>query len=218
MKKLIPILLLICICLTGCSLQKEYDLCGKEQIEAFRAEAQGWTSARYLLTNLETDETDQVFSFMNNADGTQTYLYEKIVDGSYYAEYSGGGMFCVLSGTDVTCFREGDEGYAEYTAEKPHPYSTGELLFYVNLYVESSDESTDEQGNVTYTYIYSTDKINESLGTSLTSFVTAYSFDKDGNFLYFTQSNSDGENEYAYMIETWDINSITEIENPALEQ
>ena len=218
MKKLIPILLLICICLTGCSLKKEYELCGMEQVEALRAEAQGWVSARYLLTNLETGETDQVFSFMNNADGTQTYLYEKIVDGSYYAEYSGDGVFCVMDGTDVSYFKEGAEGYAAYTTENPHPYSTGELLFYVNLYVQSSAENTDGQGNVTYTYTYDTAKINESLGTSLTSFVTAYSFDKDGNFLYFTQSNSDGENEYAYMIETWDINSITEIENPALEQ
>ncbi len=218
MKRFIPILLLICICvtgLTGCSpLKKVVELEGREQVEAFVESAKLWQSGRYMLTNLVTGETDQVFSFMNNEDGTQSYLYERIVDGRLFVEYSDGGPFYVIDDGNVSIFNEGSEGYIAYTAENPHPYSIGGLLFYVNLYASGSTAVTDDEGNVTYTYIYDTAKINEALGTSLENFVTTYTFDKDGNFLNFTQKNSDGENGYAYMVEVLDVNAVAELENP----
>ncbi|MBQ5318350.1 MAG: hypothetical protein J6K17_04595 [Oscillospiraceae bacterium] len=215
MKRIIPILLLICICFTGCSLKKVVELEGREQVEAFVAEAKTWQSGRYVLTNLATDETDQVFSFMNNADGTQSYLYERIVDGALCVEYSDGKevSFVVEKG-DVIADGEGAQSNVLYTVENPHPYSTGDLLFYVNLYASGSASDTDADGKVTYTYIYDTEKINKALGTSLDSFTTTYTFDKDGNFLNFTQTNTDGENSYAYMIEVLDVNAVTELENP----
>lgn len=215
MKRIVPILLLICICvtsLTGCSLKKVVELEGRERVEAYVAEAKTWQSGRYMLTNLVTGETDQVFSFMNNADGTQSYLYEIMVDGVLYTEYSDGVQYYKVDGENVVVY---NDGTGIYTTENPHPYSTGELLFYVNLYALGSTSETDSEGNVTYTYIYDTAKINETLKTSLSSFNTTYTFDKDGNFVCFTQKNTDGENGYAYMIETIDENAVTEIENPA---
>ncbi|MBQ8177117.1 MAG: hypothetical protein IJ035_08815 [Oscillospiraceae bacterium] len=215
MKRIVPILLLICICFTGCSLKKVVELEGREQVEAFVAEAKTWQSGRYMLTNLATGETDQVFSFMNNADGTQSYLYERISDGTLYAEYSDGKEIYFTAEKDgESADGEGAEDNVLYTVENPHPYSTGDLLFYVNLYASGSTSATDGEGNVTYTYVYDTEKINKALGTSLSSFETTYTFDKDGGFLYFTQSNSDGENSYAYMIEVIDVNGITEMEKP----
>lgn len=214
MKRIIPVLLLICICpmiLTGCSLKKVVELAGREKVEAFVNDAKTWQSGRYMLTNLDTGETDQVFSFINNADGTQSYLYEKIVDGRLFIECSDGKTFYVIDDGNTTVYNEGSEGYAAYTTENPHPYSKGELLFYVNLYASGSTESTDGNGNISYIYTYDTEKINKALGTSLSSFVTNYTFDKDGNFLYFTQTNTDGENSYAYMIEVLDVNNVPEI-------
>lgn len=217
MKKIIPILLIICTCLTlgGCSAEKKSGIHGKSQVEAFRAEAVGWESGRYLFTDLETGETYQVFSFMYNADGTQTCLLERINNGNYYAEYNGGGMIYILDGENLSVINEGNENYVSYSKDSPHPYSTGDLLFYVEPYIKDSSENPDEQGNVTYVYNYDTNKINDSLGTSLTGFSTAYTFDSEGNFLYFAESNSDGDGSYAYMIEVLDANQITEIENPA---
>ncbi len=206
MKRIAAILLLICICLTGCSLKKVVELEGREQVEAFVAEAKSWQSGRYMLTNLATGETDQVFSFMNNADGTQSYLYERIVDGVLYEEYSDGKTYNAYQDGNAV-----EQEGALYTAESPHPYSTGDLLFYVNLYASGSTTETDSEGCVAYTYIYDTAKINKALGTSLSSFVTTYTFNKDGSFMYFTQSNSDGENSYSYMIEVLDVNSVEEI-------
>lgn len=219
MKKLIPLLLIICCTLVSCSLKKEYDLYGKEQIEAFRNEAGSWQSGRYLLTNLDTGNMNQAFSFINNSDGSQTYLYEKVSDeGAYYAEYSGNDEFYLIDGDEVSLHKKGSDSYIAYDLENPHPYSTGGLLFYENLFVKSSEESTDEQGNITYTYTYNTEKINNALNTSLTKFVTTYTFDKNGSFLYFTQTNSNAEASYSYMIEIIDANTLTEIENPAIDK
>ncbi len=217
MKRIVPILSLICICfasLTGCSLKKVVELEGRERVEAFVAEAATWQSGRYMLTNLTTGDTDQVFSFVNNEDGTQGYLYEKIVDEKLFVEYSDGKIFCVVDDGNAVVYDEGSEGYISYTVEAPHPYSTGGLLFYVNLYASGSTAETDDEGNVTYTYIYDVAKINEALGTSLDSFVTTYTFDKNGEFVNFTQKNSDGVDGYAYMIEVLDVNAVTELENP----
>ena len=219
MKKILPILFII-VCLTfgGCSIKKENSLHGKEQVEALREEAKGYTSGRYLLTNLSTGDTDQVFSFMYDTDGSQIYLYEKVTGDIYYAEYYGGGLLYIFDGENVSVYNTGSGEYATYTKDAPHPYSVGELLFYENLFVMSSAESTDGEGNVTYMYNYDTDKINKALGTSLTKFVTTYTFDSEGAFLSFTQSNSDGAEDYSYKIEVIDVNALTEIENPMIPE
>lgn len=216
--KILIILFLICTAiLGGCSLKKEYDLYGKENVEALRESAKGWQSGRYLLTNLDTDVMDQAFSFMYNEDGSQTYLYERVLEeNGYYAEFSDGETFYVLNGGETSILKKGSEGYVSYDRKNPHPYSTGDLLFYENLFVKSSEEISGEDGGVCYRYYYNTEKINDTLGTSLTEFVTEYVFDSEGDFEYFVQRNSDGENSYAYRIDIIEADSLTEIENPAV--
>ena len=157
------------MCLSGCSLRKTVQLDGREQVEAFVNEAKTWQSGCYVLTNLDTDEADSVFTFINNNDGTQSYLYESIADGKSYVEYSDGKLFYTADDSSISVCNEGDEGYVSYTTENPHPYSTGNLLFYVNLYAAGSTAETDSEGNVTYTYVYDVGKINEAMGTSLDS-------------------------------------------------
>ena len=204
----------MCICLTGCSLQKEYDLCGKDKIESLRAEAAQWESGRYLFTDLSTGDMNQAFSFRYEPDGSQTCLYERVIGHSYYAEYYGNGMFCTLDNGSVSVIKEGEEGYVSYSREHPHQYSSGDLLFYVNLYAASSEESTDDDGNTVYKYVYDTEKMNKAVGLSLTEFSTEYVFDKDGDFLYFTQKNSDESGTYDYRIDVVDINAVDRIDAP----
>ena len=219
MKKILAVLLLICTAtsLCGCSIKKEYDLHGKEQVEALRESAKGWQSGRYLLTNLDTDVMNQAFSFMYDEDGFQIYLYEKISDeGNYYAEFSDREAFYIIDDGMANVYKAGSEGYIFYDRNDPHPYSTGDLLFYENLFVKSSEEIPQEDGGADYVYYYNVDKINDTLGTNLTEFVTEYVFGADGEFEYFVQKNSDGESSYAYRIDIIDANGLTEIENPAL--
>lgn len=217
MKKIFAVLLLI-VCVTalgGCSLKKEYELAGKEQVETFREQAKGWRSGRYLLTNLDTGEMNQAFSFMYNEDGTQSYLYELVSDGEYYAEYSDGELLYVVDGGNAAVINEGGEGYVKYSENEPHPYSKGELLFYVNLFVKSSAEVAVDNGT-SYVYYYNTDKINETLGTTLTEFYTSYVFDSSGEFLYFEQHSTNAEGSYAYRIEVIDADTLRSIENPVM--
>ena len=217
-KKFIPILLIMCICfaLGGCSGEEEKKpgICGSEQVEALRAAAAGWESGRYLFTDLLTGETNQVFSFMYNADGTQIYLYEKVIDGVYYAEYNDGTAIYILDGETISIVRPGSDGFVSYSRDNPHPYSTGDLLFYVKEYIGRSEEIPLEQNAVAYEHYYNTDKMNKATGSVLTNFAVSYTFDADGNFLYFTQNSFDGENSSSYMIETVDENSVTAIDNP----
>lgn len=218
MKKFLAVLLLICAAMSlgGCSLKKEYSLHGKEQVEALRESAKGWQSGRYLLTNLDTDVMDQAFSFMYNEDGSQTYLYERVSEeNGYYAEYSDREAFWTVSGGETSVVKSGAEGYVSYSRDNPHPYSTGDLLFYENLFVKSSEELPQEDGGTSYVYYYNVEKINDALGTGLTEFVTEYVFGADGEFEYFVQRNSDVESSYAYRIDVIDADSLTEIENPA---
>ncbi|MDE7278917.1 MAG: hypothetical protein K2N26_04240, partial [Oscillospiraceae bacterium] len=200
MKKFLAVLLLICAAMPmgGCSIKKEYDLHGKEQVEALRESAKNWQSGRYLLTNINTDVMDQAFSFMYSEDGFQTYLYERVSEeNGYYAEFSDGETFYVLNGGEVSILKSGAEGYVSYSRDNPHPYSTGDLLFYENLFVKSSEEAPQEDGGIDYIYYYNAEKINDTLGTNLIEFVTEYVFGADGEFEYFVQRNSDGENSYA---------------------
>ncbi len=213
MKRIVPILLTIVYCMTGCSLRKEYDLYGKDKVEAFRAEAAQWQSGRYLVTDIETGIMTQAFSFKYEADGSQSYLYEQVSGANYYAEYSSGGVMEIYDGETVTVLNEGDKGYVSYDKENPHPYSTGDLLFYVNLFVKSSLESS-EAGNTVYLYNYDTDKLNETQGTSFTAFSTKYVFDGSENFLYFEMSNTSAAGVSSYRIEVMDVNAIQEIERP----
>lgn len=216
MKRILPILLIIvCLTLGGCSPEKtEFVIHGREQVKALRTEAAGWHSGRYLFTDLDTGVTDQAFSFMYAPDGAQICLYEQVNDGNYYAEYNDGKMMYIIDSENISIINEGNMEYVSYSRENPHPYSTGELLFYVEEYINYSEEVPLEDNAVTYVYGYDTASMNQAIGKTLTSFSTSYTFDSEGNFLYFTQSNSDGANTYAYMIEAVDINGVTEIENP----
>jgi hypothetical protein len=223
-KKILSAVLPLCLCIAaaGCSVNKtEYP--GSAEIEALRDSAAEYESARYFITNVETDVLEQVFTFMYDTDDTQIYLCEGVQSGEYYAEYSNGKeLFREEDGVGKVIPSD-DESYASYTRKDPHPYSTGQLFFYVNKYISSAEETTDGEGNTLYIYEYDTEKINKALGNTLTEFMTSFAFDGEGNFVYFRQHNAsdvtyeDGtvENEsYTYEITVEEINAVTEIENP----
>lgn len=225
-KLLLSVLLcgIISICLSGCVQKKEYP--GSDKIEALRDSAANYDSARYFITNVESNVLEQVFTFMYDEDGSQIYLCEGVdSDGDYYAEYSNGREVFRTEKGIGTVIPSSDETFAVYTRKDPHPYSTGQLFFYVNAYISSAEEGTDSEGNTLYFYNYDTEKINKALGNTLTEFATSYAFDGDGNFVYFRQHNASDVTEadgrmynvgYTYEITVEEINNITEIENPVV--
>lgn len=209
---IIPILLLMCIILSSC--QSRDPFVGEDMIKALRSEAAEYTSARYLLINVETDILEQVFTYRYNDDGTQSYLYE--TEGSeYYAEYSDGKTLLRGSMTSYEEVPQGVDEFAVYTKKEPHPYSDGQLLFYVEGAISSAEQTADAEGNTLYIYYYDTEKLNQMMGGSLTDFVTSYAFDGSGEFVYFRQHNAseDGQS-FTYEITLQDINAIDAVDNP----
>ncbi|MBQ8825962.1 MAG: hypothetical protein IJ007_02590 [Oscillospiraceae bacterium] len=222
MKKIVSVLLLICItCLSGCADQGR-EIIGSEQIEALRNEAAAYESGRYFIENLDSGVLEQVFSFYYDDDDRQVYLCEGDLGGEYYAEYSNGvELFREENGVSAN-IGSTDETYAKYTKKNPHPYSTGQLLFYIKNYVGTSEQTADEDGNTVYIHRYDVEKLNKVLDSDVTVFYTYYAFDSEGRFKYFCQHNesaaetdADGNPvSYTYQITLGDVNSVTEIENP----
>ena len=214
MKKLILMLsvLVTVIALTACGSKQE--LVGMDKIEALRAAAESYDSGCYVIRNNADGEIEQTFTFMYDTDDTQIYYCEGFDTDGYYAEYSNGReLFRERNGVG-TAVPSSDENYVAYTRKKPHPYSTGQLFFYINSYVASAEETTDGEGNTLYIYKYDTESMNKKMNTELTDFATSYAFDSEGNFVYFRQANSGKDGNYSYEITVEEVNSITSIENP----
>lgn len=214
MKKLILMLsvLVTVIALTACGSKQE--LVGMDKIEALRAAAESYDSGCYVIRNNADGEIEQTFTFMYDTDDTQIYYCEGFDTDGYYAEYSNGReLFRERNGVG-TAVPSSDGNYVAYTRKKPHPYSTGQLFFYINSYVASAEETTDGEGNTLYIYKYDTESMNKKMNTELTDFATSYAFDSEGNFVYFRQANSGKDGNYSYEITVEGVNSITSIENP----
>lgn len=214
MKKIILMLSLIltALTLTACSTKQE--LVGCDKVEALRSAAQSYESATYVIKNLTTDEIEQTFSFMYDSDDSQIYYCEGFDTDGYYAEYSNGKELFRERGGVGSAVSSGADDYVSYTKKKPHPYSTGQLFFYINQYVASAEETTDDSGNTVYIYKYDTERLNKDMKTNMDGFATSYAFDGDGNFVYFRQTNSGSDGSYAYEITLESVNSITTIDNP----
>ncbi len=221
MKRILPVLLIICLSLTGCAAKtKEYP--GSDKIAALIKTAAAYDSCRYYITNAETNALEQAFSFYFDDSDRQVYLCEGMQNGEYYAEYSNGmELFREEKGVGANITRD-DPTFAVYTRKEPHPYSQGLLLFYINSYIDYGEETTDTDGNTVYVYHYNIEKLNKALDEAVSEFVTYYAFDKDGNFLRFRQHNASAdytdENgvpvSFTYEITIDDINSVTALENP----
>lgn len=214
MKKLILMfsVLVTVIAFTACGSKQE--LVGMDKIESLRTAAENYESGCYIIRNTDSGEIEQTFSFMYDTDDTQIYYCEGYDTDGYYAEYSNGKeLFRERDGVG-TAVPSNDESYVSYTRKKPHPYSTGQLFFYINSYVSTSEETTDNDGNTLYIYQYDTERMNKKMNTALTEFATSYAFDSDGNFVYFRQANSGSNGSYSYEITTESVNDIASIENP----
>lgn len=208
------------VCLSGCTEKTE--LIGCSEIEALRSEAAAYDSGRYFIKNIDSGALEQVFSFYFDGEGRQVYLCEGNQAGIQYAEYSNGvelfreedGVSENVASTDAT--------YARYDRENPHPYSTGQLFFYIKSYVETSEQVKDADGNTVYIHRYNVEKLNKAMDAPVTEFTTYYAFDEQGKFVYFCQHNSsaaetDAQGEpvsYSYEITLADVNGVTLLENP----
>lgn len=220
MKKIFAVLLIfICAAVAvGCG-EKTPEIVGGDMVDKLRSEAAEYSSARYYVTDVESNAVEQVFSFYYDTDGKEVYLNETFKNNVYTAEYNDGTDMWQMQGDSSAKIDKSNDGFKVYTKKKPDPYALGSLFFYAPKYISSSEQSTDGEGNILYLFIYDIDAVNKELGTDMTEFSTSYAFDKDGRFVYFRQHNASPYDQnnvasYTYEITVDEINAVTTIDNP----
>ncbi|MDR0947261.1 MAG: hypothetical protein LBM87_05930 [Ruminococcus sp.] len=178
---------------------------GTDRVEAFLTEASGFNSGRYLITNLNTGVTEQVFSFYFESDGTERFLLE-LSDGVNYS-------YSYYNGVDLTnSAGEKTSVNSSYTRENPYPMGDGSLLFYVPELIAESREFTDDADNTVFEYIYDTEQLNTLSNTDYNEFMTVWVFNNKDEFVLMSRSitNKDGMVEI-YQMEVIDVNGVFEI-------
>jgi hypothetical protein len=212
MKKFLSAIVLISALLvfSGC-LRAENEFVGRAEIQSVVDAAATYDSARYLITNLQNGEVQEVFSFLYTEDGTQIWLDEKEV---YNAE-SNVTMtsYEYYNGTNVIS-SDGSSVSAKFNRDEPYSMSTGVLLFFIPDLVAAGSQSVTDDGFTVFVQEYDIEKLHKKTNAmaGAVSFKTTYLFDTDGKFLAMTEHIEYSDKSPSdYQIEIIDINSVTSI-------
>ncbi len=157
MKKYISVfavLILTILMLASCNSGKP-KMDGMGDIEAIRSEIASSKSGEFNLIDAKSMEPNQYFAFWGNSDGTQSYYSETYQDGVATAIFSDGvSVFRVTNDSETEIFSDDPEYLLCDNDKNRHPYSNGQLLFYVPEYVDSNISMTDQNAKTTK-YCYS---------------------------------------------------------------
>ncbi|MBR1862989.1 MAG: hypothetical protein IJ806_02730 [Ruminococcus sp.] len=210
------IVLITAIALTGCG--KVQDKAGGGLIRDARAEYKGLDSARVVMTNLDTGEEEQSFTFKYDEKDTLVFSYYGKSENSEYAQYNNGAECFTYDNGEYSYVSKGEKDFVRYTREMTHPQADEGLLIYSPENITEAWES-DENGIEHVHHVYDVDKIGASVENGqVTEFWTDYYF-KDGELLYFvetTGAEDEGkELSYSYKIEITEKNSVKKVENTA---
>jgi outer membrane lipoprotein-sorting protein len=199
--------------LSGCKNDGP-DFPGKDKIQSAVDRAAGYTSGRYVITNLQNGNVEEVFSFMFDEKERQIWLdeTETLEDGNTktgFRYYDGEFM------TDET----GKTTARTYTKDEPFDMSTGSLLFYIPALIEYGTENYDTgmgEGFVMYEQVYNNEKLQKNSDSfeNIESFTTTYLFEND-TFVAMTEhiKYKNGA-AFDYQVEIIDINNVKSIEKP----
>ncbi|MDR0943207.1 MAG: hypothetical protein LBM41_01600, partial [Ruminococcus sp.] len=129
MKKIIYALILIITMLSfsGC-LREQNEFIGRAEIQSVVDAASAYDSARYVITNLQNGDVQEIFSFYYKEDGTQIWLDEKDFYNDQFDGYES--FYRYFDGVNVTD-SDGNSAPATYNREEPYDMSTGVLLFFI---------------------------------------------------------------------------------------
>ncbi|MDR0943158.1 MAG: hypothetical protein LBM41_01345 [Ruminococcus sp.] len=215
MKKIILAFLSIAfaICILGFSgcLRSENEFIGRAEIQSVVDAAANFDSARYVITNLQTGEVQEIFSFYYKEDKTQIWLDEK----EFYNEATGvtESSYQYYDGVNVTD-SDGNAAAATYNRDEPYSMSTGVLLFFLPDLVASGTSTVTDDGFTVYTQEYDMERLHEKTNAmaGAVSFKTTYLFDTDGEFLAMTEHIAyENKDPSDYQIEIIDINNVTAV-------
>ncbi|MBR1740174.1 MAG: hypothetical protein IJ737_07765 [Ruminococcus sp.] len=199
----------------GCSLFDK-DAEGGKKIRAARKEYAKLDSARVVMTNLETGEIEQTFTFKYDEKDVLIYSYYGKSEQNEYAQYNNGAQCSTYENGELTVSYRGDKDFGLYTRELKHPQADEGLLVYQPSSIKKAEVS-EEDGVTHIHYEYDAKKIGASVEKGeVTGFSTDYYFNGD-ELLYFvetTEAKEDGaEKVYAYRVDIKDRNAVEKVED-----
>lgn len=200
--------------LSGCSLQKDVE--GGELIRQARKDYTALDSAKVIMTNMDTGEQDQVFTFKYDEKDVLMFSYYGKTENSEYAQYNNGAECFTYDNGEYTHSQRGDKDFVKFTRSSTHPQADAGLLIYDPDTITKA-EVTKEDGVEHVHHEYDIKKIGAEVESGeVTDFFADYYF-KDSKLEYFTETtkakNGDKEETYAYKIEITQQNEVKKVEN-----
>lgn len=197
-----------------CSSCGEPELRHDELVNKAREAYADLDSAKVVITNEDTGEIEQEFTFKYDEKDVLTFSYYGKYNGDEYAQYNSGLESFTYDNGEYTHAVKGDKDFNQYTRKAKHPQADEGMLMFSPKAVSGVSDMTDSEGAVTVTYSYDVSKLGEDIDEiGATSFSTTYYFDKDGGLEYFTENTQTKDGSYNYRVEITEKNSVDKIEN-----
>ena len=201
--------------LSGCG--EVEDKAGGERIKQARKEYTSLNSARVVMTDMETGEEEQSFTFKYDEKDTLIFAYYGKSENNEYAQFNNGLECFTYENGKLEHSIKGDSDFVRYTRKMPHPQADAGLLIYTPQNIISAEEE-NVNGGIKVTHEYDVKLIDAQVEDGeVTGFTAEYFFDENGGLEYFTETTEaqvDGRTEvYAYKIEITEKNSVGTVEN-----
>ena len=216
LKKIIATALCGVMCVCGAS-------CGTPQIEGdtlinqAREDYAALDSAQVIMTNTDTGEVEQTFTFKYDEKDVLVFSYYGKSENSEYAQYNNGVESFTYDNGNLTHEIKGDGNFQKYTREAVHPQA-GEGLLYFEPTAVTAAKVTEEDGVTCVQYAYDVEKISaQGEEGEVTGFSTEYYFDENHKLLYFTEimieKVDEEQKRHSIKVEITNRNAVDKVEN-----
>ncbi|MGN1133358.1 MAG: hypothetical protein ACI4RN_02775 [Oscillospiraceae bacterium] len=213
MKKRILCFMVVISTLLFCSctfLQPHVE--GDELIKKAREDYKNLDSAKVVMTNMDTNEVEQTFTFKYDEKGMLTFAYEGKNGSDEYAQYGTPTRYATYEKGELKQYDKNDKDFIAYTKDSTHPQASEELIVFTPRAVAEATK-TEEDKLTHIHHKYDPEKIKAD--QEIKEFSVDYYFDVDGELLYFIENSalkSDGKtNKHSYKVEITEKNAIKKV-------
>lgn len=197
--------------------------CGIPQIEGdtlinqAREDYASLNSAQVIMTNMDTNEIEQTFTFKYDEKDTLIFSYYGKSEKTEYAQFNNGAECYTYDNGTLTHTVKGDKNFQRYTRDAVHPQASESLLIFDPKAITAA-EVKEENGITRIRHIYDVSKINaQGEEGEVTGFSAEYYFDKNKKLMYFVEvtiENVDGkEKKHSIKVEITKQNAVNRVEN-----
>ncbi len=187
---------------------------GDELIKKAREDYKNLESAKVIMTNMDTNEVEQTFTFKYDEKGMLSFSYEGKNGDDVYAQYGTPSRYDTYEKGTLKHYNKDDKDFIAYTKDSTHPQASEELIVFTPRAVADASKTTE--GETTHIHhTYDTEKIKAD--QEIKEFSVDYYFDVDGELLYFIENSAletDGKtNKHSYKVEITDKNEVSKVPN-----